>query len=349
MTSDQEDDQIPTSDPKLDAAWAALEAGDVAGARRLGAEVGEDSPDVLLLLAACAREQDDTDGAIALLRRAAAADPDWATPELWLAELLAADEETVETALRHAGRALDRADDDDEFLSALALKAGLEAELGKIDDARETLSALPPGDVALGDLAATLEIADLHLALGDATLARERLRALTAAEPTSADAWHALGCAAAELEDEDEMRSAWRRTWTLDAAPGKDKAADRAVHLTDVEIASVAEAALEELPPRAQELLRDVPIVIADLPAESDVDSGVDPRALGLFSGTGHADPTHLGGQPGLTQILLFRRNLERIAAGTDELRDEVRMTLIHETGHFFGLNDAALDELGLG
>ena len=186
------------------------------------------------------------------------------------------------------------------------------------------------------------------LALGDASLARERLRALTAVEPTSADAWHALGCAAAELEDEDEMRTAWRRTWTLDAAPGKD-GADRGHRLTDAEIASVAEAALEELPPRAQELLRDVPIVIAELPAESDVDNGLDPRALGLFSGTGHADPTHLGGQPGLTQILLFRRNLERIAAGTEELREEVRMTLIHETGHFFGLDDAALDELGLG
>jgi predicted Zn-dependent protease with MMP-like domain/Flp pilus assembly protein TadD len=344
----QEDDEAPESDPKLDAAWAALEGGDVAGARRQAKELGEDSPDVLLLLAACAREEDDTDGALALLRKAAAADPDWATPELWLAELLAADEGTVETALRHAGRALDRADEDDEFLSALALKAGLEAELGKIDDARETLSALPPGEVALGDLAATLEIADLHLALGDASLARERLRALTAVEPTSADAWHALGCAAAELEDEDEMRAAWRKTWTLDAAPGKD-GADRGHRLTDAEIASVAEAALEELPPRAQELLRDVPIVIAELPAESDVENGLDPRALGLFSGTGHADPTHLGGQPGLTQILLFRRNLERIAAGTEELREEVRMTLIHETGHFFGLDDAALDELGLG
>ena len=52
---------------------------------------------------------------------------------------------------------------------------------------------------------------------------------------------------------------------------------------------------------------------------------------------------------PGLTQIVLFRRNLERVAAGEDELREEIRVTLLHETGHFFGLDDAALDELGLG
>jgi predicted Zn-dependent protease with MMP-like domain len=50
-----------------------------------------------------------------------------------------------------------------------------------------------------------------------------------------------------------------------------------------------------------------------------------------------------------LTQILIFRRNLERMVASDDELREEVRTTLLHETGHFFGLDEAALGELGLG
>ena len=84
-------------------------------------------------------------------------------------------------------------------------------------------------------------------------------------------------------------------------------------------------------------------------PAEADVDVGFDPRAFGLFSGTAHPDSAMgLGGQPGLTQIVLFRRNLERGAADADELRDEVRLTLLHETGHFFGLSDSELAELGL-
>ncbi len=344
--SDQNEHDDAEPNPALEAAWAALEAGNVADARRRAQALGEDEPESLLLLAACAREEDDTTEAIALLRRAATADPEWATPELWLAELLAGDDESAEEALRHAGRALDLADDDEEYLSALALKAGFEAEMGKIDEARETLSELPPADVALGDLAVTLELADLHLALGDAAMARDRLRALTAVEPDSADAWHALGVAAAELDDEAEMRASWRRVWALDAAPNGDRGLRR---LTDTEISAVAEAALDELPPRAQELLRPVPIVIAELPAEADVDTGVDPRVLGLFSGTGHADPTHLGGQPGLTQIVLFRRNLERIAVSEDELREEIRVTLLHETGHFFGLDDAALEEIGLG
>ena len=96
-------------------------------------------------------------------------------------------------------------------------------------------------------------------------------------------------------------------------------------------------------------MLRDVPIVVAEEPAEADVDAGVDPRSLGLFSGTAMPDASHLGGQPGLTQILLFRRNLERMAASDDELREEIRTTLLHETGHFFGMDEEALGEVGLG
>jgi predicted Zn-dependent protease with MMP-like domain len=89
-------------------------------------------------------------------------------------------------------------------------------------------------------------------------------------------------------------------------------------------------------------------VVVAEVPAEADVDGGLDPRALGLFSGTAYPDVSNLGGQPGLTQIVLFRRNLERVAGTREELREEVRKTLLHETGHFFGMDEAALEGVGL-
>jgi predicted Zn-dependent protease with MMP-like domain len=92
-----------------------------------------------------------------------------------------------------------------------------------------------------------------------------------------------------------------------------------------------------------------VPIIVAELPAEADVAGGLDPRALGLFTGTAYPDMPHVGGQPGLTQIVLFRRNIERVAEDEDELREELRVTLLHETGHFFGLDEAELEGAGLG
>jgi len=337
-----------TDDPRLVAAWQALEQGDTADARRQAASLDAAAPETLLLLAACAREDGDAKEALALAVRAEAAAPDWATPPLWQAELLAGDPDRLEDALGAAERALDRADDEGEYLSAIALKAGLEIELGDTDAARETMQDLPPAEVRLGDLDTSLEIADLHIAVGEVETARERLRVVCEEHPDSADAWYMLGVAAAELDDEEEMRAAWKRTWTLDTAPGRDAGEPEA--LSEEELASVAEAALRELPERARELLRGIPILVADHPAEGDVDAGLDPRAFGLFSGTPHPESgMGLGGQPGLTQIVLFRRNLERAVSEPDELREEVRITLLHETGHFFGLSDAELEEMGLG
>lgn len=335
-------------DSAIRAAWDAFEAGKLDTARRRAERLGEQSPEGLFLRAVCARSEDDVPGARALLERAIAADPEWSSPELALAELLAENAESLPEARKHAARAVDLADEEDEFLSALALKAELEAEAGDTKQARRTLDDLPPPEVALGNPEAALEIADLHLALGDADLARARLRTLTASVPGSelAEAWHALGCAASDLGDETEMRVAWKRAWELDTAP---RTTDDGPRLSEAEVAAIAEQALDELPDRARELLRDVPIVIAEQPAESDVDAGIDPRSLGLFSGTAYPDGSHLGGQPGLTQILIFRRNLERVAGSEDDLREEVRTTLLHETGHFFGLSDDELEGLGLG
>ncbi len=83
------------SDPRVEAAWQALESGDVAEARRLAEALDAKSPETLLLLGACCREEEDDAQAIAILKQAAAADPDWATPELWLGEILAGDPEAI--------------------------------------------------------------------------------------------------------------------------------------------------------------------------------------------------------------------------------------------------------------
>jgi predicted Zn-dependent protease with MMP-like domain len=75
------------------------------------------------------------------------------------------------------------------------------------------------------------------------------------------------------------------------------------------------------------------------------VQDGLDPRLLGLFSGP---SMTEGGDAPSLQQITLYARNLERAAATIEDLEEEVRITLLHETGHFFGLDEDGLAELGL-
>lgn len=336
-------------DDELDAAWGLLADGDVQGARRAAVRLAADdpeSPDVLLLKAACAREAGEHDEALALLAEASKADPDWATPELWMAELLCLDEERSTEALKHARRALDLAEEEDEFLDAVLLKAHLELELGKTHAAAETLSELPPESAGALPEERIVEVAELLIGVGRADEARDRVRHLLDRRPDDSDAWYVLGLAAEALDDTELRAEAWQRTRELDRS--ELERIPESERLAEAEVEACAEAALGELPERARALLVNVPIVIAELPAVEDVREGVDPRLLGMFVGQGYADESHMGGHPTLTQILLFRRNLERMAGDDDVLREEIRRTLLHETGHFFGLDEAALARVGL-
>lgn len=332
----------------LDRAWKLLEEGDVAAARALAEQLEpsipeDDQADLMLLRAACAREEGEFEEALALLERTTALDPEWVTPELWAAELLMGEPDRGQEALGHATRALDLAEEEDEFLEAVAVKAGIEIELGKVAAARQTLSELPGADEVQLDPIWGLEIGHLLLAVDDAAEARRRFQSLVDADPDLADAWYGVGLAAEAMDDETSKRDAWTRVLRLD---DREPLSDPL--LTEDEMARVAEKAIGELPERARQLLANVPVLITDLPASEDVAEGLDPRLLGLFAGTPHPHESALGGGPQLTQIVLFRKNLERVAADADDLQDEIRTTLLHETGHFFGMSEEDLESVGL-
>ena len=157
-------------------------------------------------------------------------------------------------------------------------------------------------------------------------------------------------------------RAAWLKTRALDVADVASSdaagagAADIGPTLSEDELVAVAEEALQNMPEALRRLMQDVPVVVAEVPAIADVEAGLDPRSLGLFHGTPHAERGGFGEPPALTQILLFRRNLERTAGaiGSKEeraevLRDEVRTTMLHEAGHFFGFDEDDLAGMGLG
>ncbi len=338
MKNDDQDDS------RLERAWDALEEGQVDKARsmaerELASDNGEPG-DAFLLLAACEREAGHSDRALELLRQACQSDPNWSTPHLWMAEILSERPDAIDEALAQADLALDKADEDNEFLEAVTFKAGLELDGGNTDAARETLEQFPAESEA--DPALMLEAAHLYLGIGDLEEARNRFARVTNECPELADAWHGLGAAALALDDDVAARDAWLRTLRLDEAADTTGVFDE----SDVEV--VAETALAELPARARELLENIPILIADRPARTDVAAGLDPRLLGLFQGTPLPESSTLGAAPVLTQIILFRKNLERVVDNAEDLRAEIRTTLLHETGHFFGMSEDDLAAVGL-
>jgi len=338
---------VTATEAGLERGWRQLDGGDVAAARRTAeSELRHDpeDPAALVLLAACQREQGELDPALAALRRAGEAAPEWSEPELAMAEILDQELERPEEALPHAAAALERADEEEEFLDALALKAGIEIELGKTKAAQRTLSELPPPDEVALPADVSLDLAYLCLEAGLPEEAERRFRRLAEADGDSAEAFYGLGMCAEERGDETGKRQAWLRTLALDGGAPLENP-----HLSEPAMAEVAEQALRELPEAARRLIQNVPILIVDLPARDEVEHGLDPRLLGLFAGSAYGETSSVGGTPHLTQILLFRKNLERMAIDAEDLREQIRITLLHETGHFFGMSEDDLTDVGLG
>lgn len=73
------------------------------------------------------------------------------------------------------------------------------------------------------------------------------------------------------------------------------------------------------------------------------------PELLGLFSGVPlpeqHAN--HTGFLP--DAVFIYKDTLEAMCTNEEQLREEVRVTVLHEVGHYFGLEEHELHELGWG
>jgi predicted Zn-dependent protease with MMP-like domain/Tfp pilus assembly protein PilF len=334
------------TEENLEKGWRSFEDGEFeqskAAAERELRDDPED-PEAMLLLAASHRGLGQSEDALKLLVTTSEVAGDWSAPELWMAEILAQDLDRPVEALAHATAALDRADEEDEFIDAVLLKAGLEIQLGKTKAARTTLAELPPlGEIEL-PTETSLDLAYLFLEADATEDAEKRFRTIVDADEKNEEAWYGLGLCAEVSGDEKAKREAWLRVLALDSATPLHEA-----HMSEQEMAEVAEQALKELPERARHLIENVPILIVDLPARDEVEQGLDPRLLGLFAGSSYSDASVMGGPPQLTQILLFRKNLERMAIDADDLREQIRITLLHETGHFFGMSEDDLASVGL-
>lgn len=107
----------------------------------------------------------------------------------------------------------------------------------------------------------------------------------------------------------------------------------------------VAEA-IDGLPRSFREKIENVAVLVEDFPsAEIVEDMGL--RSPWELFGLYHGIPldkrgSYYGNIPP-DVILIFQKPLERWAGTEDEIRDEVRSTVIHEVGHYFGFDEAGL------
>jgi predicted Zn-dependent protease with MMP-like domain len=113
-------------------------------------------------------------------------------------------------------------------------------------------------------------------------------------------------------------------------------------------IESTAELVLAHVPAEFGDRLRGVPIVLEPRPHPELVREGFDPRSLGLFEGLEHGRLEAGEGAVAPTRIVLYYANLLADFPDHEELADEIEITILHEIGHFFGLDEDDLERLGL-
>lgn len=103
-----------------------------------------------------------------------------------------------------------------------------------------------------------------------------------------------------------------------------------------------------QLPPELRSLARGVPVHYEALPAPDVIADGFPPDILGLFTGTPHGRELETT-PPAPPQILLYLENLSRFAEDDPEIfREEIRLTYLHELGHYFGWDEDELAARGL-
>jgi len=244
-----------------------------------------------------------------------------------------------EGALREAERLLG---DDPVDLEAMHLAGCALADLGQWAEGearlREALEEDPDYDGARESLAGLL-YATCRFEEG-----LKEAQRVVRAEPRHAQGHYLLGLLLDMLGRTGEADEHFRRATRLDPeAYPAPFAMDRAA------FDAAVEEAFESLPPQFRSEVVNLPILVEEVPtpailAELEEPS---PDLLGLFVGVALPDRSHAVLHTAPTAIYLFKRNLERVSPDRETLVEEIRVTLLHEVGHYLGMDEESLHDAG--
>ena len=131
----------------------------------------------------------------------------------------------------------------------------------------------------------------------------------------------------------------------MDHRPSPEQPA--ATWMSEQEFDDAVSAALTRIPDELARLLTNVVVVVED---EYEPQRWEDPATelFGLYEGVPLTERSNNHWGPP-DQISLYRDMLCRISRTEDDLVEQIRVTLLHEIGHYFGLEEEDLDRLGYG
>ncbi len=121
--------------------------------------------------------------------------------------------------------------------------------------------------------------------------------------------------------------------------------------LTRAEFERVVGEALDSLPKRFADLVENVVVAVEEEPSEEDLESLADDpddpdgeaELLGIYRGVALTERSAYDAPLLPDEIAVFRGPINRVARTREEAVAEVRETVIHELGHYFGLGDGEM------
>src|ERR1051325_6394997 len=108
--------------------------------------------------------------------------------------------------------------------------------------------------------------------------------------------------------------------------------------------------AIRELPQEFRDRLENVAIIVEDYPSKELVEQmemDPDEALFGLYEGVPLTERGFFGQPLHPDRILIFQRAIEDECDSPEEIKEELKITLVHEIAHFFGMGDDYLEEIG--
>src|SRR5437899_8489417 len=104
----------------------------------------------------------------------------------------------------------------------------------------------------------------------------------------------------------------------------------------------VVEESLDSLPQEFRSRIKNVAVLVEDVPpSQPSPKSGQQRRLLlGVFHGVPTTKKSIFDLPSGPDHIVLYQKNIEAVCSNEAEVRKQIRLTVIHELGHYFGLDE---------
>ena len=114
--------------------------------------------------------------------------------------------------------------------------------------------------------------------------------------------------------------------------------------------AKVVEEALASLPQEFRSRIRNVAVLIEDMPPNQPSPQSGQQRELllGLFHGVPTTKKSIFALPTGPDYIVLYQKNIEAVCSSEAGVREQIRLTVIHELGHYFGMDENQLKDVWL-